>query len=208
MPIDITAVHSQVNARNNASRVTLLQGAVEGHVLVKNSNHALPLKSPKSLSIYGYDAKRPDTVVPTSSPYGPWGLGYTAFNFLSIIDNLLGIPNPNVISQIAPYGTLLRYESNIKSMKNANTWLVVVVAQPLLLYIGMHLSMHYNSEHVLTARSSFGTSLPSTPRQVYMRILMLVWYSSTLMQQRVSIDLVYMMTFRMPWFSTWVDFSC
>ena len=121
MPIDITAVHSQVNARNNASRVTLLQGAVEGHVLVKNSNHALPLKSPKSLSIYGYDAKRPDTVVPASSPYGPWGLRYTAFNFLSIIDNLLGIPNPNVISQIAPYGTLLRYESNIKSMKNANT---------------------------------------------------------------------------------------
>lgn len=121
MPFDITAVHSQVNARNNASRATLLQGAVEGHVLVKNSNHALPLKSPKSLSIYGYDAKRPDTVVPISSPYGPWGLGYTAFNFFSIIDNLLGIPNPNVISQIAPYGTLLRYESNIKSMKNANT---------------------------------------------------------------------------------------
>ena len=32
------------------------QQAIEGHVLVKNVNNALPLRSPKTLSIFGYDA--------------------------------------------------------------------------------------------------------------------------------------------------------
>lgn len=117
MPFDMTAHHKEVDARKKASQATLLQGAVEGHVLVKNINNALPLKAPKSLSIYGYDAKSPDTVVPTSSPYGPWGLGFTGFDFWSIIDNLVGVPNPNVISQIAPYGTLLSYVPYMKSME-------------------------------------------------------------------------------------------
>lgn len=32
------------------------QAAVEGHVLVKNSNNALPLRKPKALNIFGWDA--------------------------------------------------------------------------------------------------------------------------------------------------------
>lgn len=39
----------------------LLEGAIAGHVLVKNENDALPLKTPKMLSIFGYDAQTPPT---------------------------------------------------------------------------------------------------------------------------------------------------
>ncbi|KAI5212936.1 putative beta-glucosidase [Aureobasidium subglaciale] len=39
-----------------AAEATLFQGAVEGHVLVKNINNALPLQKPIVLSFFGYDA--------------------------------------------------------------------------------------------------------------------------------------------------------
>ncbi len=45
-----------VNARNPAAKPYLLNGAMEGHVLVKNVGGALPLKAPKLLSVFGYDA--------------------------------------------------------------------------------------------------------------------------------------------------------
>lgn len=38
-----------------------MDGAVAGHVLVKNVNHSLPLGKPKMLSIFGYDAAAPPT---------------------------------------------------------------------------------------------------------------------------------------------------
>jgi beta-glucosidase len=58
MPLDYTAPHTPIYARDPASKPILLDGALEGHVLVKNEN-ALPLKSPKLLSIFGYDAVAP-----------------------------------------------------------------------------------------------------------------------------------------------------
>lgn len=39
----------------------LLEGAIAGHVLVKNVNRALPLGIPRMLSIFGYDAQSPPT---------------------------------------------------------------------------------------------------------------------------------------------------
>jgi beta-glucosidase len=48
--------HASIDARDPASQATLFQSAVEGHVLVKNTNQALPLRSPKVLSLFGYDA--------------------------------------------------------------------------------------------------------------------------------------------------------
>ncbi|KAH8671312.1 glycoside hydrolase superfamily [Xylariales sp. PMI_506] len=60
MPADLTKPHTIVDARNTSSRQILLDGAVEGHVLVKNTNSALPLAKPKMLSIYGYSARSPD----------------------------------------------------------------------------------------------------------------------------------------------------
>jgi beta-glucosidase len=56
MPADSRAPHQAVAARNSSENPILLQAAIEGHVLVKNENNTLPLKAPKLLSIFGYDA--------------------------------------------------------------------------------------------------------------------------------------------------------
>ncbi|KAK5110886.1 hypothetical protein LTR85_000696 [Meristemomyces frigidus] len=56
VPINLFAAHDFVDARDPASKDILLQAGVEGHVLVKNVNGALPLEKPKYLGIYGYDA--------------------------------------------------------------------------------------------------------------------------------------------------------
>ncbi|KAH6697136.1 beta-glucosidase [Plectosphaerella plurivora] len=60
MAKDLREPHDVVDARNASSRQVLLNGAVEGHVLVKNTRNALPLKKPRLLSIFGYSAKAPD----------------------------------------------------------------------------------------------------------------------------------------------------
>jgi beta-glucosidase len=56
MPTDVTRPHEYVDARDPSVKASLLQQAIEGHVLVKNTRNALPLRSPKVLSIFGYDA--------------------------------------------------------------------------------------------------------------------------------------------------------
>lgn len=56
MPLNLTDPHTFTDARDPASKTTRFQNAVEGHVLVKNVNNVLPLKSPKFLSLFGYDA--------------------------------------------------------------------------------------------------------------------------------------------------------
>lgn len=60
MPADLTKAHRIVDARNTSSRRVLLDGAIEGHVLVKNTKNALPLTKPKMLSIFGYSVRSPD----------------------------------------------------------------------------------------------------------------------------------------------------
>jgi beta-glucosidase len=57
IPKSIAAPHKAVNAIDPKSKDVILTGAVEGHVLVKNINNALPLKAPKILALYGYDGK-------------------------------------------------------------------------------------------------------------------------------------------------------
>jgi beta-glucosidase len=56
--------HTLVDARVKEARPVLMQSAIEGHVLVKNTNNALPLKEPRILSLFGYDAVAPDTNTP------------------------------------------------------------------------------------------------------------------------------------------------
>lgn len=56
LPSDLLTSHKFVDARIPASRPSLLEQAVESHVLVKNVNSALPLQQPKVLSVFGYDA--------------------------------------------------------------------------------------------------------------------------------------------------------
>ncbi|ROT41385.1 beta-glucosidase [Sodiomyces alkalinus F11] len=56
MPMNVQEPHAIVDARNTSSRGVLRDGAVEGHVLVKNANGALPLGRPRLLSLFGYSA--------------------------------------------------------------------------------------------------------------------------------------------------------
>lgn len=60
MPKDLRETHAIIDARNASSRQVLMDGAIEGHVLVKNTNRMLPLRDPRLLSIFGYSAKAPD----------------------------------------------------------------------------------------------------------------------------------------------------
>lgn len=95
--------HKTVDARNPASKPVLINGAKEGHVLVKNTNNALPLNKPKMISIFGYDAVAPpaNDVASASQYFGQWTLGaesiYSWAPFLS----------PGPPPQIAINGTII-----------------------------------------------------------------------------------------------------
>lgn len=65
MPRKLDEPHDIIDARDPTARQTLISGAVEGHVLVKNTKSTLPLRSPKLLSVFGYSAKSPDVFAPT-----------------------------------------------------------------------------------------------------------------------------------------------
>ncbi|KAI5358510.1 Putative glycoside hydrolase, family 3, glycoside hydrolase family 3 domain, immunoglobulin [Septoria linicola] len=56
MPVDLLKPHDIVDTKDPAAKPSLLQQAIEGHVLVKNSNGTLPLNKPRTLSVFGYDA--------------------------------------------------------------------------------------------------------------------------------------------------------
>ncbi|EHL01946.1 putative beta-glucosidase M [Glarea lozoyensis 74030] len=64
MPANPLLPHTLVDARVEEARPVLMQSAIEGHVLVKNTNNALPLKKPRVLSLFGYDAVAPDLNTP------------------------------------------------------------------------------------------------------------------------------------------------
>lgn len=66
---DLLEQHDYVDAKDPKSKSSLLQQAIEGHVLVKNTNSTLPLRKLGVLSIFGYDA------VPQSS-YNPSQAGF------------------------------------------------------------------------------------------------------------------------------------
>ncbi|KAI1344859.1 glycoside hydrolase family 3 protein [Xylariaceae sp. FL0016] len=57
---DLTKPHKIVDARNTSSQQVLLDGAIEGHVLLKNTKDALPLQKPRVLSLFGYSVRNPD----------------------------------------------------------------------------------------------------------------------------------------------------
>ena len=75
MPLDFSAPRTPIYARDPASQPILLQGALEGHVLVKNVNKTLPLNKPKLVSIFGYDAPAPAAVDPGLA-FGLYAFGY------------------------------------------------------------------------------------------------------------------------------------
>ncbi|GAP88290.1 putative beta-glucosidase M [Rosellinia necatrix] len=67
MPADLTKPHQKIIAKSSTSKEVLMQSAIESHVLLKNENGALPLKSPSLISLFGYSAKSFDAYTPGST---------------------------------------------------------------------------------------------------------------------------------------------
>lgn len=102
---NVTIPHEIVDARDPATRPTILQGAVEGHVLVKNTG-VLPLKSPRLLTLLGYDAPASNFWdLGLGTALYPWGLGFTTVS-PDVIASEFGESDQTVFSQRAPNGTL------------------------------------------------------------------------------------------------------
>jgi beta-glucosidase len=113
--IDGTA---DVDARDPAAGSALLQSAVEGQVLVKNVNNALPLKHPRYLNLFGYDAVggiNGTTADASEAELVNSGLAntqaYTSGKRWGVIDLVASLgeilPQPNSGPTVALNGTLL-----------------------------------------------------------------------------------------------------
>ncbi|KAM0518258.1 hypothetical protein ACHAPW_004717 [Verticillium nonalfalfae] len=104
--------HSIVDARTKCSRPTLFDGAVEGHVLVKNEKNALPLRSEnmKLISLFGYSARAPSSNTPVPAANGTrfasWEMGIQSANITEVDLGWFGnLDLPT--SDIAINGTLI-----------------------------------------------------------------------------------------------------
>ncbi|GFF81658.1 probable beta-glucosidase M [Aspergillus lentulus] len=103
-PVIINSPVPTVDARNPESRPTIFQGAVEGQVLVKNINHALPLLKPRSISVFGYDAGLPPKTNPAFSL--KWYLGYEALDLADSVE-LTNLSHLATFPEAATLGTLI-----------------------------------------------------------------------------------------------------
>lgn len=112
MPEDLLVPHEIVDARDPASKSTLFDGAVEGHVLVKNINGALPLNSSemKLISLFGYSARAPDKnnqeEATTGEYFSAWTLGVQSANLTELNAGFFG-DLELAVSAIAPNGTIV-----------------------------------------------------------------------------------------------------
>jgi beta-glucosidase len=96
LPTKLTAQHVFVNAKSPSSKQVLLDAAVEGHVMVKNSNGSLglPLSKPQLVSVFGYDAVTPPLNPETAGP--PQGI--QVVNFTMTVAGGSGANNPAYVS--------------------------------------------------------------------------------------------------------------
>lgn len=101
---NLTLPHRVVDARSKCSRPVLFEGAVEGHVLVKNENRTLPLRSEnmKMVSLFGYAAAAPRV----GSPEEAWRYGAQATD-LTIVRAGFGGPNNFTAPEIAINGSII-----------------------------------------------------------------------------------------------------
>ncbi|KAI1085049.1 glycoside hydrolase family 3 protein [Whalleya microplaca] len=107
MPPDLTKPHTIVDARNTSSQKVLLDGAIEGHVLLKNINNALPLRKPKMLSVFGYSARSPDQWnYKADGGIAAWTFGGESAYLGRDTNAGFSGEYYNDFSQIAPNGTL------------------------------------------------------------------------------------------------------
>ncbi|KAK5108101.1 hypothetical protein LTR62_008755 [Meristemomyces frigidus] len=99
LPASLNLPHVLVDARDPASDPTILQGAVEGHVLVKNVDNTLPLNKPKYLSLFGYDGVAALRNTPNAGT--KWGFG---------LENTQVYPNGTVWPDAFLFATFLSSE--------------------------------------------------------------------------------------------------
>ncbi|KAF7596190.1 hypothetical protein BBP40_002720 [Aspergillus hancockii] len=95
IPYSLLAPHDLTDAREPKSKPTIFQGAVEGHVLVKNTNNSLPFNKPRFLSLFGYDAVAASRNTMDDLPWNMWSMGY---------DNTWTYPNGSAVDP-----TMLKY---------------------------------------------------------------------------------------------------
>ncbi|KAF2153567.1 glycoside hydrolase family 3 protein [Myriangium duriaei CBS 260.36] len=105
----------EVEARDPSDDRIRFQNAVEGHVLVKNINNALPLKKPRSLSLYGYDAVGGSNTSAAAGWLWEWGIPgtrsftnrkpFTGLQIYTILASIL--PATQVGPTIALNGSLI-----------------------------------------------------------------------------------------------------
>ena len=164
MPLDYAAPHTPVYARDPASKSFLLDGAIEGHVLVKNLNNSLPLKSPKLLSIFGYDAVAPP-VLDIGSALDPsiaFSQGYWSISGVESCGNpqLPGVATCGtlIVGGKSPYIDMDRNIPEITDILN-----IQVAAVPTLQHIFPHHLMPSKNKRIKTAPVSSGISPTAIP---------------------------------------------
>lgn len=100
--------HAIIDVRGDHGALIREIGAA-GAVLVKNVNNALPLKSPRFLNIYGYDAKTPDAPWNTPARYGGGydvNFGWATFNGTLVTGGGSGSNTPSYM--ISPFEAIQR----------------------------------------------------------------------------------------------------
>ncbi|CZT13258.1 hypothetical protein WAI453_005398 [Rhynchosporium graminicola] len=104
LPANYVSPHKSVYARDPSSQPIVFQGAVEGHVLVKNVNKTLPLKKPRIVSVFGYDSMTPPvtSLVAAGSRFILGFMSNLNWDWLRSIRYPFEAPG-----QIAPNGTLI-----------------------------------------------------------------------------------------------------
>ncbi|KAK8125586.1 glycoside hydrolase family 3 protein [Apiospora kogelbergensis] len=110
MPPDLTKPHRIIDARNvsSSSKRILFEGAVEGHVLVKNSNGTLPFHQPRMLSLYGYSARNPDRWnYDAKGGVSAWGFGGESAYQGRDIAGAFALESQDLLPQVAPNGTII-----------------------------------------------------------------------------------------------------
>ncbi|RCI12872.1 hypothetical protein L249_1082 [Ophiocordyceps polyrhachis-furcata BCC 54312] len=106
MPANVVKPHLLVEGREEGALPILLEGAIEGHVLVKNSKRTLPLKRPRMLSVFGYSAKSADDWGPSHDfiQLNTWMFGLSPLDPASRLASILPTAKR---SPIARMGTLI-----------------------------------------------------------------------------------------------------
>lgn len=114
--VEVPGVENHYNESGIApdSAAVAFQSAVEGHVLVKNVNNALPLKKPQTLSLFGWNAPIGNTNDTTATDYAVAmqeaqtytnGMNLSSLEYLEIIGAIA--PAGSSYPEVAFNGTML-----------------------------------------------------------------------------------------------------